>query len=489
MKEKKAIIIGAGIGGIALSIRLAFKGYLVTIYEKNNYPGGKLSQKIIDGYRFDLGPSLFTMPFYVDELYKLAGKTPEDYFKYQKLESVCHYFYEDGTRLNITDDNHKNDELFTEILGEDKGSFLAFLKQSKTIYTITHSVFLLKSLHKFKTYLSLETIRSFLNIGKIGIFKSMNKENVSRFKNPKSTQFFNRYATYNGSNPYKAPSTLNIIPHFEFGFGAYFPEGGMISITNSLVELAKSLGVSFTYNSHVKKILTKARRVNGVILDSHEIVSADLVISNQDVRNTFKYLLNDSKKSKRVFKNEPSSSALIFYWGINKTFDDLSLHNILFSSDYAGEFNAIFNNKTLHPDPTIYINITSKYNASDAPEGCENWFVMINAPYNASQDWPQLIAKAKKDIVAKINRILKTNIEKHIVVESILDPLGIENATGSFAGSLYGSSSNNKMAAFFRHANFSNKYNGLYFCGGSVHPGGGIPLCLLSAKITSELIR
>jgi phytoene dehydrogenase-like protein len=183
-----------------------------------------------------------------------------------------------------------------------------------------------------------------------------------------------------------------------------------------------------------------------------------------------------------------SSSALIFYWGIKKSFPKLHLHNIFFSKDYKKEFNVIFKDENLPEDMTIYVNITSKFLPSDAPEGCENWFVMVNAPNNKGQNWDLLIPKARKNILAKLEQLLGEAVEPFIEEEAVLDPRSIEGKTGSYLGALYGSSSNNKFAAFLRHANFSSKIKGLYFCGGSVHPGGGIPLCMLSAKIVDELI-
>jgi phytoene dehydrogenase-like protein len=186
---------------------------------------------------------------------------------------------------------------------------------------------------------------------------------------------------------------------------------------------------------------------------------------------------------------ERSSSAVIFYWGIKKEFQSLDLHNIFFSDNYKKEFDSIFNKKEICNDPTVYINITSKDIPSDAPKNCENWFVMINSPNNENQDWENIINSVRKNVVKKINNILNTDIESFIEKERVYTPRDIESKTQSYLGSLYGASSNNKMAAFLRHPNFSNNILNLYFCGGSVHPGGGIPLCLLSAKIVSNLIK
>ena len=193
--------------------------------------------------------------------------------------------------------------------------------------------------------------------------------------------------------------------------------------------------------------------------------------------------------SEKLLKQEKSSSALIFYWGIQQAFEELALHNVFFSADYNQEFDFIFNKKLVYDDPTVYINITAKLNKNDAPTGCENWFVMINVPNNSGQNWDEIIEKSRKQILEKLSRLLKQDITKLIAHETILDPRSIESKTSSFAGALYGNASNNRYAAFLRHANFSSQIKGLYFCGGSVHPGGGIPLCLNSAKIVAQLIK
>ena len=204
--------------------------------------------------------------------------------------------------------------------------------------------------------------------------------------------------------------------------------------------------------------------------------------------NAYKTILRKQKQPKLLLDQPKSSSALIFYWGIKGTFPELGLHNILFSDDYQTEFEHIFKKGSIYHDPTVYINITSVYKQDDAPEGCMNWFTMINVPNNQGQNWDALIAAARKSILEKVNRILKTNLEQLIEVEEILDPRTIESKTSSAQGALYGNSSNNKFAAFLRHSNFSSDIKNLYFCGGSVHPGGGIPLSLLSAKIMTEMI-
>ena len=482
----KVIVIGAGIAGIAAAIRQAVKGHEVAVYEANAYPGGKLSAFRSGDFRFDAGPSLFTMPHYVDELFTLAGKNPKEAFSYEQLETVCRYFYEDGTRINAW---ANRDKLAEEIALKTKDPASAvhqFLDYSARIYAITHAIFLEKSLHRLRSFLNWETLKAVFRFPKIDPFRSMNAANSDFFKDDKTIRFFNRYATYNGSSPYKAPATLNVIPHLEQHFGAYFPKGGMVAITQSLVTLAENLGVKFNYNARVDEILVEDKKVKGIRLNG-ENIPADRVISNMDIWFTYRQLLKNEVAPKRILSQERSSSALIFYWGIQAEFPELDLHNIFFSEDYKKEFAAIWEQQAVDVDPTIYINISSKYQTEDAPKGAENWFVMINVPANTGQNWDKLIAEARKNILQKLSRMLNRDIAPLIVTEEILDPRSIEQKTASYQGSLYGTSSNNQFAAFLRHANFSSKIKGLYFVGGSVHPGGGIPLALLSAKIVDDL--
>ena len=485
----KALIIGAGIAGIAAAIRLAMKGYDVEVFEANNYAGGKLAEISQNGYRFDAGPSLLTMPQYIDELFELTGRNPSDYFRYRKLETICKYFYEDGTRLTAWADREK---FITELSGktiEPPENIARCMDNSATIYKATHKVFLESSLHQPTTFFSKEGLKALFRLSRIDSKRSMHSANEGFFENKKLVQFFDRYATYNGSDPYRAPATLNVIPHLEQHFGAYFPEGGMYTIVQSLVTLAEELGIKFRYNSPVQEIVLNGNKAVGIKINDN-IINGDIIVSNSDVWFTYNKLLaaRSDLHPKRMLAQERSSSALIFYWGIKKQFPQLDLHNIFFSKDYQAEFEHIWQKKDISGDPTVYVNISSKYKPNDAPEGCENWFVMVNVPANIDQNWDQLVAETKQNILKKLSGILREDIEPLIKCESILDPRSIETRTSSYQGSIYGTSSNNRFAAFLRHANKSSQIKNLYFCGGSVHPGGGIPLCLLSAKIVSDMV-
>ncbi|WKV13543.1 1-hydroxycarotenoid 3,4-desaturase CrtD [Marivirga harenae] len=482
----KAVIVGAGIGGLATSIRLAKKGYEVEVFEQNNYLGGKLSVFEQEGFRFDAGPSLFTLPELVDDLVALQSEESTIKFPYKKLDESCRYFWEDGKRLTAYTSPKKFALEVEQVLGVPVKVVTDYIKNAEFKYEKSAKIFLEKSLHKRSTFLSKEILPALLSIYKFGLFESMNQVNESKLKHPKLVQLFNRFATYNGSSPYQAPGILTSIANLELNRGTFYPENGMYQITHTLAQVAESLGVKIHFNAGVEKILVENKVAKGIVVNG-KISSADLVVSNMDIYPTYKKLLSDQKQPENILNQERSSSALIFYWGIEKEFGELGLHNIFFSDDYHQEFHNIFKTKTIAPDPTIYVNITSKHTPSDAPDGMENWFVMVNVPSNSGQDWDQLIPEIKKSVLKKLKRMLGIDIAQYIKTESILEPRTIESKTSSYQGALYGSSSNNRYSAFLRHPNFHPKIKGLYFSGGSVHPGGGIPLCLLSAKIIDDL--
>jgi phytoene desaturase len=486
---RTAIIIGAGVAALATSIRLACQGYEVKVFEKNAFPGGKLHHFEQEGFQFDAGPSLFTRPQLIEELFTLAGEPIEDYFSYQRLPVSCHYFYEDGTQLIAYADRNLFARELSEKHGESEAQVVGYLDRAAGLFDKVGNIFLEHSLHDVAVLREASVSSAIRATHWQHLFSSMHRLNAAAFANPKTTQLFDRYATYNGSNPYRAPGMLSMIAHLEHNEGSFYPRGGMISITRALHRLAEKKGVQFYFNAPVTRIELNNGRANGIRC-ADENYAADLVVSNVDVYFTYLRLLQQPKQAKKILKQERSSSAMIFYWGIRQSFPQLSLHNIFFSADYEEEFDHLFRLKTLHDDPTVYINITSKCEPGvQAPQGMENWFVMINVPANIGQDWERYRSESRARILKKLSRLLRQDIASLIVNETVADPVSIETLTDSYQGSLYGTSSNSRLAAFLRHANFSKSIPGLYFVGGSVHPGGGIPLCLSSAAIAASVIQ
>ena len=485
--NKEIIIIGSGIAGIACALRLSELGFKVKVFEKNNRPGGKISDKSARDYRFDTGPSLLTMPELINELIMFSYPKTEHLINFKQLEIICKYFYRDGTIIN----SFRNTKDFASEIenktGEKKENVLNFLQRSKYMYDLTKELFIFSPFRTFENIFSTPSLNIACKFRHLDSFKTMYERNRLWFTNKKIVQLFNRYATYNGSNPYKAPATLNIIAHLEHNTGAFLPEKGMYNLVDVLYKLARDKGVEFLFSSKVDKIITNGSNVKGVEVKGKNY-SSNIVISDVDIFSLYYQLLPGKKIPGYLLKQELSSSAVIFFWGIKNEYPNLEIHNILFSECYKTEFEHIFTKKMIYNDPTVYIYISSKYIPADAPKGCENWFVMINAPNNSGQDWDKLVNEARKHIILKINKILNTNIESYIEYEDYADPRTIENNTASYKGAIYGNSSNSKLAAFLRHKNFINRFKGLYFVGGSVHPGGGIPLCLASAKIVTEKI-
>jgi len=486
--KKKVIIIGSGIAGLALSVRLKSKGYDVEVFEKNKNVGGKLSDFYLNNFRHDFGPKLFTMPNLIEDIFEDARVDIKKYFKYDKLDIACKYFWDDGHIFNAYSDSQKFIDEVHKKFDREGNQVEKYIFNSKKKFNLVKKIFLEKSLHKISTYLSFDTLKGILNFLQLNIFISLNSLNKRYFRDEKLIQLFNRFATYNGSSPYLTSGIMSIIQHLEHDLGVFMPKKGISDISLSLYNLAIDLGVKFHFNSEIDKILIKHKSAVGVSINKINY-KADIIVSNMDINLTYDRLLKGYKKPFFIKNYQPSSSAVVFYWNMNKSFSNISVHNIIFSRDQMKEFDYIFNRNSIYYDPTVYICSTSKIVKEDAPSGYENWFILINSPFDSGQNWITIKKNLRNNIIKKINSTLNVDIESNIIGEKILTPVDIENETLSKFGSLYGSSSNSLQSAFIRHPNFSKKINNLYFCGGSVHPGGGIPLCLNSAKIVSDLIN
>lgn len=481
---KKAAVIGSGIGGLATAIRLRVKGYEVHVFEKNSYPGGKLTVLESNGFRFDAGPSVFTLPHLVTELFELAGKKPEDYFQYIRHDVSTKYFWNDGTIFTAPASKEKFIEAASQQFDEPKENLRKYLKDSERKFRVSKPVFLEKSVHLKKNYFSKEYLKSYPYLVGMDIFKSLHRTNKKFIRNPKLVQVLNKFASYIGSDPYRTPGIMSLMPHLEITEGVYFPKNGMHDITQSICQLGKDIGIHFHFHSPVEKIETDGKRVTGVVVNG-ESFEYDLIFSGTDAHFAHKHLLKEKKLPKSVLQ-ERSSSVVVFYWGINRKFEELDLHNMFYPDDYAAEFEGIFSTGKIIRDASVYVHRSCEIVKSDAPEGMENWFVMIMTPSDTKVIDDGAVSQIRNITVEKLNRILKTDLEQHIVFEDHLSPRLIEERTNSYQGALHGISSNSVFSFFKRHSNFSRSHKNLYFVGGSTHPGGGIPQCLHSAIIATE---
>lgn len=480
-------IIGAGIAGLATSIRLACRGFHVTVFEQSDKPGGKFNSLKWEGFRWDTGPSLFTLPDLVEELYVLAGEEMKTSIRYQKLDVITRYFYEDGNVLNAYGDPDQFMEEAENVFGEPVHRIQKHLERCKKIYHLTSDIFIFNSFLHTGSSISQKFLNALMQIRKLDSMKTMHEVNEKRFNSKHLIQLFDHFATQNGSDPYRAPGTLNVLSHLEHNLGVYFPEKGMYSLAKGLKGLADKMGVVFHFNQPVEKVVMDKKVTRGVLVEGG-IYPSDVVVSDMDIFYLYRDLLENVPFPVKQFKKERSTSAIIFYWAMDRDFPQLDLQNILFSSNSSEEFRVLRHKKEIFEDPTVYLFISSKKVWNDAPEGKENWYVMVNAPENLGQDWDSIVAHTRKNVMKKIERILGMRIEPLILKEFVTDPRSVEADTLSHRGALYGNSSNSRFAVFSRHPNFIRKYKGLYFVGGSVHPGGGIPLCLASAKIVDQHI-
>lgn len=488
MSPRAVAVVGAGIGGLAAAALLAQAGRRVTVFDQAPAAGGKAASLQIGKYRFDTGPSLFTLPEFFRSFFVRLGRDLRDYLEPVPLQPLCAYDFADGTRLHGFSDRARfAAEL--ERAGVATGAELnAYLDRSARLWDLAGEMFLTRSLHEPATYASRRGLSAVLNAGRLSPFTSLHAAHKRAFADPRAVQLFDRYATYNGSSPYRTPATMRIIPHVEYAFGGYALKGGIVALPRALERVARELGVKFRLGERVERIVVQEGRCRGVVTKGG-FTAADIVVANADVLSTYRKLLNmpHAPEAKRYERLEPSLSGLVFLWGIARSFPQLQVHNIFFSGDYAGEFEAIFRRLELPAQPTVYINITSKVTPEDAPAGGENWFVLLNAPRSAGQDWPAVAARARAAVWSRVSRVLGCDLAPLIHAEKVITPPDIERDTGSTFGSLYGIASHSPVSAFLRHPNRSRRIRGLYFAGGSVHPGGGMPLALRSGILAADL--
>lgn len=479
----KVIIIGAGIGGLSAAIRLAHQGYRVSIYEQLNRPGGKMGELHAEGFRFDTGPSVITMRHVFEKLWREVGRDLNDYVQFVPLDPVTRYFWRDGHVLDTTTNEDVMCERISKFAPQDVDSYRQFMRYVQQLYDTISGPFLYRQqpgvLDLFKLPLT--------DVLKIDALRTMHQAVQAHFTDPHLIQLFDRFATYNGSSPYQAPATLNVIAHVEMAMGAWYPKGGVFQLARAFEQLAKELGVEIHYQTPVAEICTTGNTASGIRLKNGETVTADSVIANADVAWTYETLLPQKAIAKQnTLHLEPSCSGFVLMLGVQGRHNDLAHHNIFFSDDYPREFDDIFKRKIPPSDPTLYVCITSKSDPEHAPANHENWFVLANAPYlSKAFDWDAQRERYASQIKQQLfERTTKTDL----LFERVMTPLDLQNIYGGNRGAIYGFSSNTKLAAFMRPNNRARGIKNLYFASGSAHPGGGVPLVTLSGMASAKCV-
>lgn len=486
-QQEPIIIIGAGIGGLSAAIHLAVAGQRVIILEQNAGVGGKMGQISADGFRWDTGPSVITMRPVFEALFGAAGRKLEDYLTLLPLEPLTRYFYPDKTVLDLSANLSQTLATIEKLNPRDVEGYLRFLAYAARLHRITGPVFIYDQPPKLSSFARVSPLDAL----RVDGLRTMQGAIKSFVKSPHMRQLLGRFGTYVGASPYQAPATLNVIAHVELSGGVWYPQGGVYRIAEALEQLARELGVEIRTDAPVSAIETGGKRVTGVKLASGETIPAQAVIANVDVARVYGQLLKDApinqRRVARLQQNEASCSGFILLLGVEGDYPELAHHNIFFSSDYEREFDLIFKRGLPPDDPTIYAAITSKTDPDHAPQGCTNWFILVNAPpLSPNHDWGENAA-AYRDLI--LGRLAEHGFDLRgkIISEQVLTPVDIERMTGAERGALYGASSNNRWAAFKRPHNRAPDLGGLYFAGGTTHPGGGVPMVTLSGKVAAQL--
>lgn len=496
---KHAVMIGAGLGGMSAAIRLACKGWRVTVVEKLGRPGGKMGEVRDAGFRWDAGPSVITMRHVYEQLFRDAGRDLNDFVDLIPLNPITRYFWRDGATIDaVTGEDAMCENIRAAFGPRDVDGYRKFMCYARRLHEIVGGPFLYRAKPNFRELMKLPLA----DVLKIDALRTMHAAVKAHFKDPHLIQLFDRFATYNGSSPYRAPATLNVIAHVEMAQGAWYPRGGIYQLALAYERLAKELGVEFCYDMVASEIVVKDGVAKGVRLANGDVIEADAVVCNADFTFAKETLLAPTsltpgpspfgRGEQAGGELEPSCSGFVLMLGARGKHDRLAHHNIFFTNDYPREFDDIFKRKVAPKDPTIYLCITSKTDADHAPAGHENWFVLVNAPYlSAAYDWTKESAGYARHIrgllINHVDRVSPiTEPHTAIVTEHVFTPQNLQDAYGGHRGAIYGFSSNSKMAAFMRPANRSNAIRRLYYAGGSAHPGGGVPLVTLSGMAAAK---
>jgi len=486
---KSVVIIGAGAGGVATAIKLANNGFKVTVYEKNGTPGGRASQTLRDGHRFDLGATIFMMPSIYHDVFANLDINLDEFLEFLPAESLYKLYFDDGSVLDITRDEQKMEAQLEAI---EPGSYLKmkeYLAQGYGFLQLGLKELLGRNFYHLFDFVTLK------NIGLLVKLKAhlTNQTFASRFfHHPHLQMAFTFQNIYVGQSPYKAPALFSMLPAAEMLEPSKFPKGGMNRIVTRMVEHAEELGVNFVFNKPVSKVLIENKRACGLLFEDGTRVKADIVVANADLPYIYNKLLPDKLPAARINRLKHSCSALVFHWGIDKVYPGLAQHNVFLCDQYRESLDTIIRDKSLAEDFCFYVHSPVRTDISAAPEGQDSLSVLIPVGHldaSKNQDWDQIRDMARQRVINRLKKLGFSDIEDHIKFELCCLPGTWESMVNVSRGATFGSLGHNlTQMGYFRPHNRHNRYKNLYFAGGSTHPGNGIPLVLLSAKLTSERI-
>jgi phytoene desaturase len=486
---KSVIIVGAGIGGIVTAIKLAKNGFRVSVYEKNSSPGGRCGQISKAGHRFDLGATILLMPSIYKMVFEYIDLKFEESIELKQLTNVYRIYFNDGNTFSFSGDQELMKSQLEKI---EPGSYPMFKKYISTGYRffkISMEKLLGKNFFYMFQFIKPANLSLLIDLKTYITHSSF----IRRFfKHPDLRRAFTFQNIYVGQSPSNAPALFSMLPAVELTEGARFPVGGMYQVVEKLFMVAKELGVDFHFNSTVEKIQTSKNHVMDLKLQDGTLKSADIFVINADLPYACSDLLPDRRLASRMEKLRYACSAIVFHWGVDKIFQQLDHHNVILSDDYNNNLDMIFRKKTISDHPSFYIHSPARTDPSAAPPGQDSFTVIVPCGHvdnTMDQDWEKMKGIARTSIFNQLHKIGIKDLEKHIKFEICYTPLTWKGMLNIYRGAVFGSLSHSIFQmGYFRPHNRHDNYRNLYFVGGSTHPGNGVPLVLLSAKLTSERI-
>lgn len=489
-KEKTAIIIGAGIGGLATSILLARQGYNVSIFEKNSAPGGRCGQLIRDGHRFDLGATMLMMPGVYHEVFDLLGIELREGKDILPLENLYTIFFDDCSSLAFSTDSEKMRQQLEKI---EPGSFVRerdYVESGYRIYNLGMSRLVARNFYNLFQMINLKNIPLLFQLK---AFTPHYSYAGRFFRNEHLKMAYTFQNIYVGQNPFKSPALFSMIPAAELTEGTFFPaSGGMFWIVERLLAEAMKQGVKVSFSKPVGRIAVEGRRVKGIVFPDCTTAEADIVISNADLPYAYRRLLPDKRKAARIDRMKFSCSAITFHWGVDKKYPQLDQHSVFLSNNFREGLDKIFREKSVGHEPCFYVHSPARHDPSSAPPGQETISVEVGTGHIDNlrhQDWVEIRDRTRKAVLDRLRKQGLEDLEDHIKFEICHTPESWETGCNISKGSVFGSLGHNIFQmGYFRPHNRHDKYHNLYFTGGSTHPGNGIPNVLISAKLVTERI-
>ena len=489
---QKVVVIGAGLGGMSAAIMLAQTGFGVTLLEKNAQVGGKLNLLETHGFRFDLGPSIFTLPQIFRPVFEHDGKRLEDYITLERVDPQWRNFFEDGTVFDLWErEEEMRDELarFGETAFEEYRQFLAY---SRRQYEIVERGYFREGLDTFWEFVRFYKSH---DAKELDYLHTMTGGIEKRVSNPYLRTMLEYFIKYVGSSAEDAPAFMNLMPNIQLEFGLWYVKGGLYELAGAFRKRLEETGVKLCLQHEVLSIEKSRDRVTGVTSKMNGSVrsfDADYVVSNMEVIPAMKRLLSEPAKLLNKMKRfEPACSGIVLHLGLDRVYPQLAHHNFFYSKDQHRHFRRVFREKKLPDDPTIYLVAPTRTDPSQAPPECDNIKILPHIPYiNDEHPFTREDCVALKELcLDKLERMGLTDLRKHIVVEDFWTPFDIEGRYGSNRGSIYGVVSDRRRNFAFKAPKRSRQYRNLYFAGGSVNPGGGMPMVTLCGQHVARLIQ